>query len=837
MKTSVTSILKSACFIMKKIVNLEFIRKWKNELWKIKCQKDQFWIINFCDKSVYNLNKFIFAKQHCCARDIAQIIAEVERVEIRQVLVKIKQETARKSRKIWKSMEIGPVQAWNSTGISTTIKDTSGNHSDVFLQLSSNNNTDINNGNNNNDQNEACLTFSTANIVKREIAASIVMLYTKSYSQKTSNNSPRAFIFFFEQSLLMRNTKCSANIQKTRTNAIRQSVVVEPGSVNTHDGTMETKLNTSSFSSLLPNLAQTSEVVTTVPCHQYSDYDSKLWMSQSGVSLYPSCAAALESPQYHYAASVTPQACLMQQSLNTELIPTAGIQSYNVTGTTPQLPSYDAFRMSTDHDALTTYHIPQRNTANSDANFCMFSAQSSISQPTAQSATATTTQCQQCGIYTSDIVCSGTSIICTKCASDLMVQYSTSRSDVSQHIVYSPFLATSCAVLENDEQSMPQNNSQRRQGLVCANCGGTNTTLWRRDADGHPVCNACGLYYKLHQVKRPISMKKEGTLQRRNRKQKSDNAGVLRQPATSKKLSSNHHRNNSRMYADAHLAATSSGSSISTNVGDLIQPYNVISSVGTVNDDQLYTWNTGNHYSTNQGLALPGLNTNNLLSQSLFPGVQYDATSQSESLTTIGIPTEVIRRSEEEETVAAVHSLQAFKEDCLDSSVLNVKFIQSIHIKFFALPQESIYTLKNYVKCAKFYFRFRKLYTVEVVNSCDLSMICVIFIIKLNVLSKRNFLSLILLEHKSTKILNPTIIFDPHKINADDVHICNEYIFQIVITACSVIYVVNSSKSFNNIDVYVPYSFSIIFCTNLITYLTSKLKRYQLELLSGPDNT
>lgn len=26
---------------------------------------------------------------------------------------------------------------------------------------------------------------------------------------------------------------------------------------------------------------------------------------------------------------------------------------------------------------------------------------------------------------------------------------------------------------------------------------------------GEPVCNACGLYYKLHGVKRPLSMKKD----------------------------------------------------------------------------------------------------------------------------------------------------------------------------------------------------------------------------------------------------------------------------------------------------------------------------------------
>ncbi|VDM52012.1 unnamed protein product [Angiostrongylus costaricensis] len=65
-------------------------------------------------------------------------------------------------------------------------------------------------------------------------------------------------------------------------------------------------------------------------------------------------------------------------------------------------------------------------------------------------------------------------------------------------------------------------NTQRRQGLVCSNCGGTNTTLWRRNAEGEPVCNACGLYYKLHNVQRPPTMKKEGQLQTRKRKAKSD---------------------------------------------------------------------------------------------------------------------------------------------------------------------------------------------------------------------------------------------------------------------------------------------------------------------------
>ncbi|CRK88086.1 CLUMA_CG001871, isoform A [Clunio marinus] len=60
-------------------------------------------------------------------------------------------------------------------------------------------------------------------------------------------------------------------------------------------------------------------------------------------------------------------------------------------------------------------------------------------------------------------------------------------------------------------------SAARRAGTSCANCKTTTTTLWRRNQGGEPVCNACGLYYKLHNVNRPLTMKKEG-IQTRNRK-------------------------------------------------------------------------------------------------------------------------------------------------------------------------------------------------------------------------------------------------------------------------------------------------------------------------------
>ena len=37
----------------------------------------------------------------------------------------------------------------------------------------------------------------------------------------------------------------------------------------------------------------------------------------------------------------------------------------------------------------------------------------------------------------------------------------------------------------------------------CSNCGATKTSLWRRDHAGATVCNACGLYLKMHGLPRP----------------------------------------------------------------------------------------------------------------------------------------------------------------------------------------------------------------------------------------------------------------------------------------------------------------------------------------------
>ncbi|KAH3684408.1 hypothetical protein WICPIJ_004594, partial [Wickerhamomyces pijperi] len=60
----------------------------------------------------------------------------------------------------------------------------------------------------------------------------------------------------------------------------------------------------------------------------------------------------------------------------------------------------------------------------------------------------------------------------------------------------------------------------------CFNCHTTKTPLWRRDTSGNIMCNACGLFQKLHGTMRPLSLKTDIIKKRNSRRPSSSSTNT-----------------------------------------------------------------------------------------------------------------------------------------------------------------------------------------------------------------------------------------------------------------------------------------------------------------------
>lgn len=62
--------------------------------------------------------------------------------------------------------------------------------------------------------------------------------------------------------------------------------------------------------------------------------------------------------------------------------------------------------------------------------------------------------------------------------------------------------------------SLSKNRETRRSKMrpeACGNCGATDTPMWRKTEDGLMVCNACGLYHKLHGQHRKLGARRSSS--------------------------------------------------------------------------------------------------------------------------------------------------------------------------------------------------------------------------------------------------------------------------------------------------------------------------------------
>uniref|UniRef100_A0A0K0ECY6 GATA-type domain-containing protein n=1 Tax=Strongyloides stercoralis TaxID=6248 RepID=A0A0K0ECY6_STRER len=203
-------------------------------------------------------------------------------------------------------------------------------------------------------------------------------------------------------------------------------------------------------------------------------------------------------------------------SFNNVQIPTYSYNDPNLTVTSYQYPnSHSIYGIEQPQPRYMLNQLENTYYQDGQAGF--------INQHTFIAPQITNKECFKCGTNI-DYTTSQDGKLCLGCSSnDTNSNKILTMDNIQQQGSQIPISDSSEGSTKKTFQKKTITSNQKRQDMKCNNCGGSNTTLWRRNAEGHPVCNACGLYFKLHGIQRPLSMKKEGDTQKRKRKPKTNN--------------------------------------------------------------------------------------------------------------------------------------------------------------------------------------------------------------------------------------------------------------------------------------------------------------------------
>lgn len=152
-------------------------------------------------------------------------------------------------------------------------------------------------------------------------------------------------------------------------------------------------------------------------------------------------------------------------------------------------------------------------------------------------------------------------------AASLTAMAADQGGDLYKNYGYGNTLTTRSTTEEKQSRRL---SSARRVGLQCSNCNTQNTSLWRRNQVGEPVCNACGLYYKLHNVNRPLAMKKDNIQSRKRKPKGSKNADGSSNSKGSNSNSSSSNNNNNSSAANNNNNNNNASSNSSSTLGNSV---------------------------------------------------------------------------------------------------------------------------------------------------------------------------------------------------------------------------------------------------------------------------